>query len=239
MARGRSPGSPARRRAARRSRRKSQLSPAWLLVPVAAVVAVPAASEALSSVWAVLLGVAAGLAVALAAAVLVVRRMGAAYRRDALLRVGLDRLDPRRFEELAAELLRRDGFGRVRVVGGAGDGGVDVCGVAPGGRPYAVQCKHYTRPVGPGAVRDFVGALQSRPYRGHQGVLVTSSHLSAQAAGTAREHDVVVIDRDRLADWLLGAYRLGSGRGAAPAWLARLRGGRRAEESHEPAGEAW
>ncbi|GII01375.1 hypothetical protein Pta02_33830 [Planobispora takensis] len=199
----------------------------------------PALPQVPSPPWAVVLGVAAGLAVALAAAVLVVRRMGAAYRRDALLRVGPDRLDPRRFEELTAELLRRDGFGRVRVVGGAGDGGVDVCGVAPGGRAYAVQCKHYTRPVGPGAVRDFVGALQSRPYRGHRGVFVTSNRLSAQAAATAREHDVVVIDRDRLADWLLGAYRLGSGRGSAPAWLARLRGGRRAQEGHEPAGEAW
>ena len=65
----------------------------------------------------------------------VVRRLGASYRREALLRAGLDRLDPKRFEELAAELLRRDGFRKVRVVGGSGDRGIDVLGVAPDGSP--------------------------------------------------------------------------------------------------------
>jgi restriction system protein len=100
------------------------------------------------STWAVLLAVVALLAVLAAAGALVIRRMGAAYRDDALRRAGLDRLDHKRFEELAAELLRRDGFRRVRVVGGAGDRGVDVVGVACDGRPYAVQCKYYTRPVG-------------------------------------------------------------------------------------------
>ncbi|MDP9861484.1 MULTISPECIES: restriction endonuclease [Streptosporangium] len=221
---------PARKRTTRRSRKKSGISPLWLIVPLAVIVVAPAALKALESVWTTLLGVAAVLAVLLAAAAFVVRHMGAAYRRDALLRAELDRLDPRRFEELTAELLRRDGFGRVRVVGGAGDGGVDVLGVAPGGRPYAIQCKYYTRAIGPGAVRDFVGALQARPYRGHQGVFVTSHRLSAQAARTAREQDMIVIDRDRLADWLLGAYRLGPGGGSAPAWLVRLRGGRTARE---------
>jgi restriction system protein len=185
------------------------------------------------STWAVLLAVVALLAVLAAAGALVVRRMGAAYRDDALRRAGLDRLNHKRFEELAAELLRRDGFRRVRVVGGAGDRGVDVVGVACDGRPYAVQCKYYTRPVGPGEVRDFVGALQARPYRDHQGVLVTSHSLTAQAECTARDQELVVVDRDRLADWLIGAYRLGpaarSGR-ARPAWLVRLRLGRDAGE---------
>ena len=73
-------------------------------------------------------------------------------------------------------------------------------------------------------MRDFVGALHAAPYKDHQGVLVTSHYLSTQAADTAREH-VIVIDRDRLADWLLGVYRLGPGRSSMP-WLARLRRGR-------------
>ncbi|GIH80915.1 restriction endonuclease [Planobispora longispora] len=230
--------SPAGKRVTRRGRKKSRIGWEWLLVPLAVFMVGRAFWEDLASSWPVLLGAVAVLAALLSAVFLVVRRMGAAYRREALRRAGLDRLNARQFEKLTAELLRRDDFGRVRVVGGAGDGGVDVRGAAPDGRGYAIQCKHYTRPVGPGAVRDFVGALQARPYRGHQGVFVTSHYLSAQAARTAREHGVIVIDRDRLADWLLGAYRLGPDRGAPPVWLARLRSGRQARERLRPPSSA-
>ncbi len=207
-----------------RRRRRGQVSPAWLALPVAAVFVLPWVLDFLRSSWLPLAATVVTLAVLLGAAVVVVRRLGASYRREALLRAGLDRLDPKRFEELAAELLRRDGFRKVRVVGGSGDRGIDVLGVAPDGSPYALQCKYYTRPLGPGGVRDFVGALHAAPYKDHQGVLVTSHYLSTQAADTAREH-VIVIDRDRLADWLLGVYRLGPGRSSMP-WLARLRRGR-------------
>jgi restriction system protein len=199
--------------------------PGWLALPIAAVFALPWVLDFLRSSWVPVAAALVSLAALLVAAVVVVRRLGAGYRRDALLRAGLDRLDPRRFEELTAELLRRDGFRKVRVVGGAGDRGVDVLGVAPDGRPYAVQCKYYTRPLGPGGVRDFVGALRAAPYRDHRGVLVISHYLSTQAAETAREQDLIVIDRDRLADWLLEVYRLGPGR-SSPSWLARLRRGR-------------
>ncbi|GLW11371.1 hypothetical protein Misp01_64990 [Microtetraspora sp. NBRC 13810] len=183
---------------------------------------IPLAVDFLASAWPAVV-VAAVLVLGVGAAVVVgVRRVGARYRVEALRRAGVDALDPALFEELAAELLRRDGFRQVRVVGGAGDGGVDVLGVAPDGRPYAIQCKYYSRPLGPGGVRDFVGALQARRYREHQGVLVISNRLTAAAMRAAREHDLVVIDRDRLADWLLDAYRLGSA-GRAPVWAARLR----------------
>ncbi|GII47651.1 hypothetical protein Psi02_40750 [Planotetraspora silvatica] len=199
----------------------------WASAVVVVLIAVTEAVRAMG--WALLLAIAVVVVVLPVAAFLVIRRMGASYRKDALRRAGLDRLDPRRFEELAAELLRRDGFRKVSVIGGAGDRGVDVLGVAPDGARYAIQCKYYTRAVGPGQVRDFVGALQARPYRDHRGVLITSHHLSAEAARTARDHDVVVIDRERLGDWLLDAYRLGPG-GRSPAWLARLRRGREAAE---------
>ncbi|GGP06775.1 restriction endonuclease [Nonomuraea glycinis] len=201
------------------------MNPAWLALPVAAVFALPWVLDFLRSSWLPLAVTVVTLAVLLGAAVVVVRRLGASYRREALMRAGLDQLDPKRFEELTAELLRRDGFRKVRVVGGSGDRGIDVLGVAPDGSPYAVQCKYYTRPLGPGGVRDFVGALHAAPYKDHQGVLVTSNYLSTQAADTAREQDLIVIDQDRLADWLLGVYRLGPGRSSMP-WLARLRRGR-------------
>jgi restriction system protein len=222
-------GSPARKRRRGGKRKNGGNGVLWAsAVAVALLIAVPAAVEVVASSWTTLLTVALVLCVLLAGVFLVVRQVGAAYRRDALRRAGLDRLDPRRFEELAAELLRRDGFRKVSVVGGAGDRGIDVLGVAPDGAWYAIQCKHYTRAVGPAHVRDFVGALQARPYRDHRGVLVTSHYLSAEAARTAGEHHLIVIDRDRLGDWLLDAYRLGPGR-RSPAWLARLRRGRKAD----------
>ncbi|MDH2424965.1 restriction endonuclease [Sphaerisporangium sp. TRM90804] len=189
-----------------------------------ALAVAPVVVDLVSSGWVVPLAVVAVLVALGGAAMLVARHFGDVYRQEALRRCGVDRLDHRRFEGLSGELLRRDGFRQVKVVGGAGDRGVDVLGVAPDGTPYALQCKYYTRKVGPGDVRDFVGALQARPYRDHRGVLVTSHSLTAQAAQTARDHDVIVIDRDRLADWLLGAYRLGPG-SRSPAWLARLRRG--------------
>ncbi|WP_327090025.1 restriction endonuclease [Nonomuraea sp. NBC_01738] len=217
----------ARRRTYRRYRRgRRKGGGALWLLPVVIVVffLLPPVLEFLRSSWMPLALVVAVLALAAGGGVVVTRRVGAAYRREALLRTGLDRLTPQRFEELTAELMRRDGFGKVRVVGGAGDRGVDVVGVAPGGVPYAVQCKYYTRHVGPGDVRDFVGALQDRRYRGRRGVLVTSHYLSVQARQTAGEQQVLVIDRDRLADWLLEVYRLGPGRDRV-SWVARLRQG--------------
>lgn len=215
--------SPARKRTTRR-RRGRKINPLWPAALLAVIFVVPLALDFLRSAWMPLVGGVVALGVVLGVGVLVVRRLGAAYRKDALVRAGLDRLDPRRFEELTAELLRRDGFRKVRVIGGAGDGGVDVLGVSPDGQAYALQCKYYSRHVGPGDVRDFVGALQARAYQAHQGVLVTSHYLSAQATRTAQEHDMVVVDRDRLADWLLEAFRLGPGR-RPPSWLGRLRRG--------------
>ncbi|WP_336205266.1 restriction endonuclease [Nonomuraea sp. LPB2021202275-12-8] len=209
----------------------------WPALLIAAVFALPWVLDFVRSSWLPLAASAVVLTVSLVVAAVVVRRLGAGYRREALQRAGLDRLDPKRFEELTAELLRRDGFRNVRVVGGSGDRGVDVLGTAPDGGPYAVQCKYYTRPLGPGGVRDFVGALRAPAYRDHQGVLVTSHRLSAQAAETAREQNLIVIDRDRLADWLLEVYRLGPGRSSLP-WLARLQRGRMPREPL-PAEEAF
>ncbi|RJL32490.1 restriction endonuclease [Bailinhaonella thermotolerans] len=202
-----------RRRRSRRRRAAGFGAGGALAVVLAVVFLLPLGAEALArlarSSWAPAAVAAAVLGAPAGAAVWAARRGRARYRREVLRRARIDALTPRGFEDLAAELLRRDGFRGVRTVGGAGDRGVDVVGTAPDGTRYAVQCKHYSRPVGPGAVRDFIGALHARPYRGHQGVLLTSNHLTESALETAREQRLIVIDRDRLADWLRDAYRLG------------------------------
>ncbi|WP_052423038.1 restriction endonuclease [Nonomuraea candida] len=109
------------------------------------------------------------------------------------------------FEHLIAERMIAEGFRRVRERGRAGDGGVDITAVAPGGTPYAIQCKRYTNTVGAPEVRNFLGAL-ANAFDGHTGVLVTSGRLTRQARTEAlnARQNLVLVERDRLADWLLG-----------------------------------
>lgn len=215
--------SPVRKRT---RRRRSQST--WPLAVVGIIllfVLAPKAGDILASSWPLLLIGATALAGLLVIAALLIRRLGDDYRAEALRRAGIDRLTPGQFEHLTAELLRNDGFTRVRVVGGRSDRGVDVIGIAPGGTPYAIQCKLYTRQVGPGQVRDFIGALQAPAYRGHRGVLVTSHVLSGQAGHAAREAGFIVVDRDRLGDWMMGVYSLTPAKRSRPAFLDRLRRG--------------
>jgi restriction system protein len=117
----------------------------------------------------------------------------------------VDRMSGSQFEHLVAERMIADGFRQVRERGRSGDGGVDITAVAPGRRRYAVQCKRYSKTVGAPEVRNFLGAL-ANTFAGHAGVLVTSGRLTRQArleALGARE-PLILVERDRLADWLLG-----------------------------------
>ncbi|MQY06568.1 restriction endonuclease [Actinomadura macrotermitis] len=126
-------------------------------------------------------------------------------RRELRERAQLARVDGMsgpEFERLTADLLRRDGYRSVQVVGRAGDRGVDVTAVAPDGRPIAVQCKRWTGRVGAPAVRNLIGAVHSS-YAGHTGAIVTSGGFTepAIAEGTGYLH---LIDRAALARWLEG-----------------------------------
>ncbi|MEV0614588.1 restriction endonuclease [Nonomuraea sp. NPDC050404] len=117
----------------------------------------------------------------------------------------VDLMTGSQFEHLIAERMIAEGFRRVRERGRAGDGGVDITAVAPGGTLYAIQCKRYSKTVGAPEVRNFLGAL-ANAFDGHTGVLVTSGHLTRQARteALAARQNLVLVERDRLADWLLG-----------------------------------
>ncbi|GAB2942617.1 restriction endonuclease [Nonomuraea fastidiosa] len=149
------------------------------------------------------------LVLLLAAALLLRRRVIEAGRRRFLAANAelerIDRLSGSAFEHLVAERMRADGFRQVRERGGAGDGGVDIVAVAPGPGRLAVQCKRYSRPVGAAEVREFLGAL-ANSFAGHTGVLITSSRLTRQARQEAQgaRDPLIVVERDHLADWLLG-----------------------------------
>lgn len=115
------------------------------------------------------------------------------------------------FERLARRLLREADFDSVNVTGQSGDGGIDGLGVYRLGLvsfPVFFQCKRYRGSVGPGAVRDFRGAMAGR---GDKGLLITTGSFTADARKEATRDGappIDLIDGDRLCD-LLKRYELG------------------------------
>jgi restriction system protein len=94
------------------------------------------------------------------------------------------------FERLSQRLLREAGFNNTSVVGRSGDGGIDGLGVyrlSPVSFPIFFQCKRYRGSVGPGAVRDFRGAMAGR---GDKGLLITTGNFTAKAEQEARRDGV-------------------------------------------------
>jgi len=118
---------------------------------------------------------------------------------------------PDGFERLASRLLREADFDSVNVTGKSGDGGIDGLGVYRLGLvsfPVFFQCKRYRGSVGPGAVRDFRGAMAGR---GDKGLLITTGSFSGDAKKEATRDGappIDLIDGDRLCD-LLKRYDLG------------------------------
>ncbi|WP_017585958.1 restriction endonuclease [Nocardiopsis ganjiahuensis] len=115
---------------------------------------------------------------------------------------GIDTMSGTEFEEHVARLLRTHGYTRVAVVGGASDGGVDVRAQTPCGRPLAVQCKRWRKPVPPNEVRAFLGALAGS-HRGYVGMFVASNGFTREAVREAGD-GMVLVDRHDLGLWMAG-----------------------------------
>lgn len=96
-------------------------------------------------------------------------------------------LNPRRFEELVAELLTRDGM-EVQLTQPTRDGGRDILAVhrgAAGQHLYLVECKRYSprRPIGVDMVRALYGIVEQE--RATAGLLITTSRFTADALAFA------------------------------------------------------
>ena len=91
-------------------------------------------------------------------------------------------LSPAAFERLSQRMLRESGFVEVKVTGRSGDGGIDGVGIVRLGGllgfPVLFQCKRYRGSVGPGAIRDFRGAMIGRADRG---LVITTGTFSRDA----------------------------------------------------------
>ncbi|WP_182876420.1 restriction endonuclease [Microbispora sp. H10670] len=195
----------------------------WLAAAVAAILAVKRLVELIVAHWLPALGVTIVL-VAGTTGALVFRYRALEARRQEWIRENarlekVDRMSGGQFETLVEALLLREGFRKVHRVGGSGDGGVDVVGISPGGQPFVVQCKRWSKSVGAPEIRDLLGALHAHP--GHRGVLVTTARFTVPAVKCAAGTDLVLIDRDQLATWLAGSFTLAPAPG--PNGWPRLR----------------
>jgi restriction system protein len=204
----------ARRSGRRRKRSKSSGKAQLLLIClVGAIIAATLAARFAVENPGIAMSVLALLIAAFGGALFLRYRVIQANRRQFLAAntelAKVDLMSGPQFEHLVAERMIAEGFRRVRERGGSGDGGVDITAVAPGGGPYAVQCKRYSRTVGAPEVRNFLGAL-ANTFDGYTGVLITSGHLTRQAREEAlnARRPLLLVERDRLADWLTGRVAL-------------------------------
>lgn len=115
--------------------------------------------------------------------------------REQINAILLSTLSPSAFERLIQRILRETGFVQVEVTGKTGDGGIDGKGIAKinGILSFRVvfQCKRYKGSVGPGAIRDFRGAMQGRA---DKGLFITTGHFTAEALKEATRDGATAID---------------------------------------------
>ncbi|WP_371750657.1 restriction endonuclease [Mycobacteroides sp. LB1] len=123
----------------------------------------------------------------------------------------LMQMEPAAFERLAQRFLREAGLTNTRVTGKSGDGGIDGVGVyrlSLVSFPVHFQCKRYRGSVGPGAVRDFRGAMMGR---GDKGLIITTGTFTADAKAEDDRDGVPpldLIDGARLCE-LLKEFEMG------------------------------
>lgn len=115
-------------------------------------------------------------------------------------------LPPRRFEELVAELLARQGYD-VSLTPASGDGGFDIYAARLDGLGqflYLVECKRYVPPnkVGVEVVRSLYGVVQAQ--RATAGAVVSTSYFTSCAEHYRRQvqHQMHLHDYLALRKWL-------------------------------------
>jgi restriction system protein len=114
------------------------------------------------------------------------------------------KLPPRKFEEIVAEMLEKQGY-EVSLTPASGDGGFDIYAARKDGLGkflYLVECKRYVPPnkVGVEIVRSLYGVVQTQ--RATAGAIVTTSFFTSGAEAFRREvqhqmhlHNYIVLQK--------------------------------------------
>lgn len=133
------------------------------------------------------------------ARVLVQLRIEQRQRRQLANTRDISTLTPSEFERYVGMLFEEAGY-RVECTGGSGDHGVDLT-VRRRGSPAVVQCKRYGEAVGPGPVRELIGAMTNADVQ--EGFLIATSTFTAGARAEAKKapYRVTLINGEDLARW--------------------------------------
>ncbi len=115
-------------------------------------------------------------------------------------------MTPGGFEHLVRDLLEAMGYGRGEVVGGSGDGGVDIeiSQDRLGLEKVYIQVKRWQGKVGSQEIDKFLGGLNRRG--GVKGAFVTNSSFTSRAEQAARENRpqaIRLINGDELAHYMI------------------------------------
>jgi restriction system protein len=116
------------------------------------------------------------------------------------------KLPPRKFEEIVAEILSKQGY-EVELTSASRDGGFDICAARQDGLGkflYLVECKRYVPPnkVGVEIVRSLHGVIHSN--RATAGAIVSTSFFTAGAIAYQRkmQHQLHIHDFLALQRWI-------------------------------------
>ncbi|GAA1949354.1 restriction endonuclease [Kitasatospora viridis] len=112
------------------------------------------------------------------------------------------RMTATQFERALADLCRRDGCTRVKVVGGAGDLGADVIAMTPAGQRLVLQAKRYapSTKVGSGDMQK-VGGTARQIHGADIAAVVTTSTFTRHALDYSRRLGIRTYDGTALAGW--------------------------------------
>lgn len=107
----------------------------------------------------------------------------------------IDQMNGPAFEQYCARLLEANGYTNVRVIGKAGDHGMDILAEKDGTK-WGFQCKRWSQPVGNREVRDIVAS--NFHYKCDILVMVTNSTFTSNAKDYAESARVLLWDRAKL-----------------------------------------
>ena len=115
----------------------------------------------------------------------------------------IDHMTGEDFEQYVGEILRWQGY-RIIFTPQSGDFGVDI--VASKGRDKcAVQIKRYKRRLDGAAIREAIAG--KAVYGCSKAMVVTNSYFTKAAVELALRNECELVDRDKLADWVLDFQR--------------------------------
>jgi HJR/Mrr/RecB family endonuclease len=117
----------------------------------------------------------------------------------------VDHMTGRQFEQYCIRLLEAHGYQIFAWPGiTRNDHGVDIIAISPRDVWVAVQCKCQRADLGPGVIRELIGATASGKYRGLARMVMTNASVTDGARECARHSRVKVVGRPELEKWMDG-----------------------------------